>query len=286
MIRIMIVLVLGTLFLYPKLNCVVSIPPLKSLVDAVGGSQIESTVMVLPGNSPHTYEPKPSQMRALEKADCYFAVGVEFEKAWLPRFQAQNPRMLIVDLSRGIQKIPMEHHHHESHGKEEHEEEHEHLDPHIWTTPSHLKKMADTIRQTLERLDPKHKKLYESNYRKVLAKIQATDTKIRQTLASLLPHSRFMVFHPSWGYFAKEYGLIQIPVEVEGKSPKPRQLMRLIDEARQEKIRAIFVQPEFSDKSAQLLARELKIPVIKISPLAPDWSANLLRLAEAIASKE
>jgi len=272
--RIAALIVLMTLALYPKLHCVVSIPPLKTFVDMIGDTEVSSTVMVPPGHSPHSYEPKPSQMRSLEKADCYFAVGVEFEKAWLPRFTSQNPRMKIVDLSKGIKKYPVT-------GSSQSDSEH--LDPHIWTSPENVEKMLGGIYRTLVALDPKNRDLFENNYRKLLKKIEATDHRIKKLLAPLPPQSAFMVFHPSWGYFAREYGLRQLPVEIEGKAPKPRQLIRLIDKARQEKVRAIFVQPEFSDKSARLLASELGIPVVKISPLAPDWCANLLRLAEAIA---
>jgi len=259
-----------------KLTCMVSIPPVKNFVEAIGDGEVQVSVMVQPGNSPHSYEPKPSQMKALEKADCYFAVGVEFEKAWLPRFANQNPKMKIVDLSRGIVKLPMQSH--EGHAEGE--------DPHIWTSPANAKKMGAGIYKTLTELDPAHQALYRENYETFLKKIDRTDREIRSILSKLPPHSAFMVFHPSWGYFARDYGLVQLPVEVEGKAPKPRQLMALIKEARKAKVRAIFAQPEFSDKSARLLAEELKIPVIKISPLAEHWSDTLLKLARAIAGTE
>jgi zinc transport system substrate-binding protein len=274
--RLFLLTLLLTLTLYPKVRCVVSIPPLQTFVEAIGDGEVESTVMVPPGHSPHSYEPKPSQMRALGDADCYFAVGVEFEKAWLPRFRAQNPKMRIVDLSEGLKKFPVAGHHGEAHGGET-------LDPHVWTSPAYVEKMAGRIYETLAALDPKHQKLYEKNYHTFLDRIRQTDEAIRKTLAPLPPHSRFMVFHPAWGYFAREYGLEQLPVEVEGKAPKPRQLMKLIDEAKRLKVRAIFVQPEFSDKSAKLLAAELGIPVVRVSPMAADWSDNLLRLARAVA---
>ena len=285
--RILVFLFLSTLFISAKLHCVASIPPVKSFVEAIGDGEAELSVMVQPGNSPHSYEPKPSQMKALEGADCYFAVGVEFEKAWLPRFAAQNPQMEIVDLSRDINKLPMAHHatHEEHEAQGEHKEDHhnEGLDPHIWTSPANVKLMGRKIYETLVRLDPGHKKLFEQRFAAFRKKIGSTDAEIRSILSKLPPHSAFMVFHPSWGYFARDYGLRQLPVEVEGKAPKPRQLMHLIDEARREKVRAIFVQPEFSDKSARLLARELGIPVVQISPLAENWNANLLKLARAVA---
>jgi len=260
-----------------KLQCVVSIPPLQTFLEAIGGTRVTSAVMVPRGSSPHSYEPRPSQMRSLEKADCYLAVGVEFEKAWLPRFAAQNPRMLIVDLSEGIKKYPV------SGASKKSSKQ---LDPHIWTAPSNVRKMARKIYETLVQLDESHREEYKNNYQTFLKKIDKTDRKIRALLAPLPPKSVFMVFHPSWGYFAREYGLIQMPVEIEGKAPKPRQLMELIRRAKAAKVRAIFTQPEFSDKSARLLAAELKIPVVKISPLDPRWSETLLRLARAIAGAE
>jgi zinc transport system substrate-binding protein len=92
-----------------------------------------------------------------------------------------------------------------------------------------------------------------------------------------------MVFHPAWGYFLSHYGLKQLPIEIEGKSPKPRELIQIIKKAKAQHVKAIFTQPEFSDKSAQIIAKELNIKVIKASPLAKDWAKNLLKLARAIA---
>ena len=94
-----------------------------------------------------------------------------------------------------------------------------------------------------------------------------------------------MVFHPAWGYFAKAYGLRQLPVEIEGKEPKPKELMRLIDEAREEKVKAIFTQPEFSDATAKVISEELGIKVVKASSLSPDWLQGLIDLSTAIAGK-
>ncbi|WP_457606551.1 metal ABC transporter solute-binding protein, Zn/Mn family [Nitratifractor sp.] len=287
MIRLFLFLFLSPLLLSAKLHCVVSIAPLKGFVEAIGDGEVDVGVMVRPGSSPHSYEPKPSQMTRIEKADCYFAVGVEFEKAWLPRFASQNPHMKIVDLSAPIQKVPMQGALHDGQAGEKlsaHEEDH--LDPHIWTSPANVKIMAKEIYKTLASLDPSHRDLYHTRLESFLQSVDRLDRTIRRRLSSLPPHTPFMVFHPAWGYFAREYGLHQIPVEVEGKSPRPRQLMRLIDAARREKVRAIFTQPEFSDKSARLIARELGIPVVRISPLAPDWEANLLRLTDAITHEE
>ncbi|MCK5853580.1 MAG: zinc ABC transporter substrate-binding protein, partial [Sulfurovaceae bacterium] len=109
------------------------------------------------------------------------------------------------------------------------------------------------------------------------------DKEIREILKETPKNTKFMVFHPSWGYFAKRYSLEQLAIEVEGKSPKPREIVQILKEAKKEKIQAIFTQPEFSDKDAKIIANELKINVIKTSPLTKDWAGNLKKLAKAIA---
>ena len=264
-----------------EVRCVVSIPPLKTFVDSIGGKHVDTSIMVPPGNSPHTYEPKPSQMQALEKAQCYFAIGVEFEKAWLPRFSSQNPKMIISDLSLGIEKIAMV----PSDRKKSFSKTRK-SDPHIWSSPENVRKMGAVIRDVLSSIDPAHAEDFRRNYNRFNEKISNLDKKLRLVLGSTRNKKRFLVFHPSWGYFARDYGLIQVAVETGGKNPKPRQLMKLVEQARRDKIKAIFVQPEFSEKSATLLAKELEIPVIRISPMSMKWFQNLLRLARGISGEK
>ena len=267
---------------FGKLRVVVSVVPEQTFVQAIGGAYVTVSTMVLPGNSPHTYEPKPSQMKAISAADLYLSIGVEFEKVWLPKFAAQNPTMQIVDLSSGITKSPIANHHHEV---QESAEEHHGLDPHIWVAPAHVMHIAKNIYTALAKADTAHAEDYRKNYETFLKKVAETDAKIGQILHALKPQSAFMVFHPSWGYFAQAYDLRQVAIEVEGKSPKPRQLVQLIKEAKEKKVRAIFTAPEFSDAIARQISNALHIPVVKISPLAANWSENLLTLARAIAGK-
>lgn len=267
--------------LYAQLNVVVSIPPELEFVQKIGGDRVNSSVMVEAGSSPHTYEPKPSQMKAVGTADLYLSIGVEFETIWLPKFQNQNRKLVITDVSQGIQRIPMEgEHHHE--GEATHHEEHERLDPHVWMTPDHAKIIARNIYEALIKLDVNGTDYYHSNLESYIKELNELQCHIKGLLDKVPPQSTFMVFHPSWGYFAKEYDLRQLAVEIEGKSPKPRQLIAIIKEAKEEKVQAIFTQPEFSDKAAQTIADELGIEVIKSSALAADWSQNLINLARAI----
>jgi len=282
--------------LYANVNAIVSILPQKTFVEAIGGEKVNVTLMVKPGNSPHTYEPKPSQMKDIAKANIYFAIGVEFEEAWLPKFADQNKKMKVVSIAKGIEKIDMiphshgdeEHHHHHHHGKhDEHGEDHHHHhgDPHIWTSPVNVKTIAKNIYKYLTRIDKKNKSYYKANYEKFLAKVNATDKEIKKILVDVPTGTKFMVFHPAWGYFAKDYGLEQVAIEAGGKNPKPKQVMNLIHEAKEENVKAIFTAPEFSEKTAKQIAKELGVPVIKVSPLNPKWSQNLIKFAKAIANK-
>ncbi len=271
---------------YANVNVVVSILPQQTFVEKIGGDKVDVTTMVKPGNSPHTYEPKPSQMKDIAKADIYFSIGVEFEESWLAKFSNQNKKMKIVDLSTGIAKMEMLEHHHDENAHEEQHGDHHHdgLDPHIWTSPANVKLMAKNILFALVSKDAQNKAYYMANYNKFMNHISDTDKKINKILANTKTGTKFMVFHPSWGYFAAYYGLTQLAIEIEGKEPKPRALESIIKKARKEKIKAIFVQKEFSDKSAKVLATELNIKVIKITPLAKEWSKNLINIAEAIAN--
>lgn len=286
---ILIVLVFSSV-IYAKVNTVVSILPQKTFVEAIGGDKVNVALMVKPGNSPHTYEPKPSQMRDISKADIYFSIGVEFENIWLPKFTNQNKKMKVIDLSSGVNKLAMVEHHDEEGGDEEKHDEHEHhhgaLDPHIWTSTDNVKIIAKNIFEALVKVDPKNEEYYDKNYDKFIDTIEETNYQITTIFKDLPRNAKFMVFHPSWGYFAKQYLLIQMPIEVEGKSPKPKAIAKIIEHAKEEGVKAIFTNPEVSDNVAKQIANELNIPVINVSPLKSNWSQNLINLAKAIANKQ
>lgn len=267
--------------LYAKLNVVVSIPPQMEFVKKIGGERIETSLMVEAGSSPHTYEPKPSQMKAIGRADLYLSIGVEFEQTWLPKFKNQNSQLIIRDISQGIAKLPMEKEHHHEEASHEHHQN-ERLDPHVWVTPDNAKIIARNIYEAFVSLDANGTEYYHANLESYLKELNELQCHIKGLLDKVPPQSTFMVFHPSWGYFAKAYNLHQLAVEIEGKNPKPRQLIAIIKEAKEKKVQAIFTQPEFSDKAAQTIAKELGIEVIKTSALAEDWSQNLINLARAI----
>lgn len=280
-----------------KLSVFVSIAPQKYFVQQIGKEQVEVEVMVPAGADAHTYEPKPGQMVALSRARLYFAVGVQpFERIWLPKFGASHPDLRIVHTDRGIQKIPMEAPHYDADGNQHpragyrekgegvddtHAQQRGEPDPHIWLSPPLVMIQARAILDALQQIDPSHRTAYETNYQAFVAALAALDSDFKNMFAGR-QGMQFMVLHPAWGYFAQAYGLKQLPVEIEGKSPKPARLKELIELARAKNIKIIFAQPQFSAKSAALVANEIGGQVIFADPLAPNWSQNLREVAQKL----
>ncbi|MFO7713116.1 metal ABC transporter solute-binding protein, Zn/Mn family [Desulfosarcina sp.] len=269
----------------------VSIVPQKYFVQQIGRNLVDVRVMVQPGASPTTYEPKPGQMADLSKSEVYFAIGVAFENVWLKKIAAANPEMKVVHTDQGITKLPMAAHHHPDEAGDPHPEkgeapgkdhsERSGLDPHIWLSPPLVKHQARTILTALQEIDPDRRDVYEANFRQFAAAVDSLDRELRQTLADG-QGLQFMVFHPAWGTFAHTYGLQQVPIEIQGKDPKPSQLKDLIEYARKRGIRVIFVQPQFSHKSAKLVAGEINGQVVIADPLAEDWMTNLREVANKL----
>lgn len=266
------------------LQVAVSIPPQMYFVKKIGGDLVSVTVLVPPGANPATYEPKPTQMVSISTSKVYFAIGVPFEQTWLPKVSSVNPSMTMIHTDAGIQKKPMHSHH--PHG-ESHPSMEDHggamLDPHIWLSPSLVKIQAEHILSGLRQADPIHAKIYETNFRRFSEEIDRLNADLH-LLFSDLGYVRFLVFHPSWGYFAETYGLEQIPIEFEGKDPKPAALRALIEEARSSGIKVVFVQPQFSTRNAETIAKAIGGEVMIADPLASDWEENLRRQAVKIKS--
>ncbi len=264
----------------------VSIAPQKYFVEQIAKGLVNVNVMVEPGSSPHTYEPKPSQMKQLAHSDVYFRVGDGFENAWIPKFQSINPKMLIVDTAKDVTKIAMVEHHHEGENKQTHHEDDDDdggLDPHIWLDPLLVKIQAKTIFETLSTLYPLHVKEFSANYEAFLLSLDNLDATIKSTLSGL-QNRKFIVFHPSFGYFAKRYGLEQIAIEMSGKEPKPSELAMIIKEAKEEGAKVVFIAPQFSQKSAQTIAKQIGGKTVVIDPLALAWKENLLLIAQTFQS--
>ena len=272
------------------LQVTVSIVPQEYFVKRIGGDRVSVNAMIQPGTDPHTYEPKPEQLKTTARSQAYFKIGVSLEDAWKDRLNSVNQQMLIVDTSQGVDKIPLtaehdhDHDHDHDHSKEEkHQAGKNTLDPHIWLSPKRVKAQAKTIYQTLAQLDPGQEAIYRANFEKFRQELDALDQEIRQNLAGI-KNKKFMVFHPEWGYFAQDYGLEMIAIEIEGNEPSAAQLSQLIKQAKKENIKVIFTQPEFSQKSAETIAREIGGQVIPISAFAQNWSENLRQVSQKMAT--
>lgn len=269
----------------------VSIPPQVYFVERIAGDLVNVNVMVGPGEDAHTYEPTPEQMKDLENSTIFFSIGVDYEDSWLPRFEEINPEMLIVDTSNGIGRIQMtaEHYHEDEEDHEAEEEgDHDHeeesgLDPHVWLSTENGKIIAANIQAALSELLPDQADLFQSNTEALINDIDELDAEIRSTLEGFEQRT-FMVFHPAWGYFAHEYGLEQIAVQVEGQDPSASEVADLVDTAREQNIKVIFVQSSFSTTDAEAIAQEIGGSVAVVDPLAQDWLDNLKSVAEAFAA--
>ncbi|EGB16008.1 periplasmic solute binding protein [Pseudodesulfovibrio mercurii] len=266
----------------------VSILPQQYFVERIGGDLVDVSVLVLPGANPHMYEPTPRQMTALTKAQVYFAIGVNLEDVWLPKLADANRDMLVVRTQEGVEKLPMAAHHHDEEGGHEgeaaHDGDHEHgiLDPHIWLDPVRVRTIARNTCAGLVRADAAHRDVYEANLAAFLKELDELNASIDKTLSALPADKRtFMVFHPSWGYFAKRYGLTQVAIEAGGSEPSPRHLAEIVEHGRELGVSVVFVQPQFSRRSADVIASELKAKVVPLDPLAADWKDNLLHAAQA-----
>jgi zinc transport system substrate-binding protein len=253
----------------------VSILPLKHFVERVGGQRVVVHVMVEPGRSPATYEPSPQQMARLARADLYFRIGVAFEEVWMERIRAASPEMGVVALHDGIalREVDLV----DGDGARA-----GHKDPHVWTDPRLVELMSARICEALATQDSAYRGVYEANYRRFAADLRALDRDIRDRLKGL-EGSSFMVFHPSWGYFADAYGLRQIPIESGGKEPGARSLQRVIELGQREHVKVIFVQEQFSTRMAETVARALDARVVKVDPLAEDYAGNLHHVADVFA---
>jgi len=255
----------------------VSIAPQKYFVEKIGGAHVAVTVMVPPGVEPHTYEPKPREVLALSRARVYFAIGAPFENAWLPRFKSTNPRLLIVHTEENVPRIPLaQEEHHELVRAETPESG---MDIHIWLSPPLVKIQAQSIFDGLAKIDPAHIEEYRANFTRFNAEIDSLDADLKKLFYGR-PQAKFMVFHPAWAYFAQAYGLKEIPIEIAGKEPKPSELMKLIKLALEQKITVIFVQPQFSARSARTIADAIHGRLVYADPMSENWAKNIRTAAE------
>ncbi len=247
-----------------KIGVVVTILPLADFVENVGGDQVKITVMVPPGASPHTYEPTPSQLSDISRAKMYVKVGsgIDFELAWMEKMSEMNKEMLVIDCSEGIRKIGD--------------------DPHIWNSPANAKIMVEKICKRLIKIDPSHKSYYTANRDRYLKELDDLDAYIHERLDNF-KNRVFIVYHPAFGYFAREYNLTQLAIEHSGKEPTPKVIQNCIDNAKKYHLSYVYVAPQSATECAKAIAHEIGGKIVFIDSLPRSYIPNMKSVADSLA---
>ncbi len=261
---------------HERLTIAVSILPLAEFVEKIGGDRVSVMTMVGPGASPHSYEPSPQQLQQISEADIYVKLGapIEFELVLLDKLLALNSKLLLIDASNGIKLRSTDADNHKGMNGHEHKN---HIDPHTWLSVRNSMVMIENIYNGLCRVDSAYKNYYFKNYQQYRNELERLDQELISILSDSKDH-RFMVYHPSWGYFCNDYGLDQIAVEIEGKEPSAQDMKKLIEQAKKENIKIIFASPQFSLKGAEVIAREIDGHVVLIDPLAKNYIDNIKKI--------
>ncbi|MDF0591319.1 zinc ABC transporter substrate-binding protein [Methanotrichaceae archaeon Mx] len=285
-----------------KVKVVATTVPLAAFTKAVGGDLVEVSVLVPQGANPHTFEPTPSKLSEVAEADLYIKNGAGLE-IWMERIIGANRRMLVVDSSSGIDllegRCDHDHHHDQGYGGGEMEEEDHHhhhrpsprdrhpsiltADPHIWLSAKNAAIMAEKICHGLMEVDPENSDAYRENLAAFKRELEELDLELASTFSGATG-GKFIVLHPAWGYFARDYGLVQVAIHEEDKEPGPKQLRSIVDLARKEEIGTIYVDPSFNPKSGKIIADEIGGRVVVLDPLAEDYFDNMRKVAREISS--
>ena len=244
-----------------KLNVFVSIPPQKYFVEKIGGGRVTVNVMLAPGQNPETFEPRPRQIRMLSNAQLYFRIGVPFENNWLDIMKAQSDEIHFIECCTQLMLDQ---------------------DPHIWTSLKNARFISRLIFESLAGIDPEGLDMYENNFQALLQELDELDEDISNILKDS-GTSYFIVSHDSWNYFARDYGLHQLAIESSGREKGPRGLVQLIEIAKREEIKTVFIQQQHPLGPARTIARELNANIVVIDPLAENYIENLREVSKKIA---
>ncbi len=253
----------------------VSILPYKYFVERIAGDQFEVHVITPPGASPETYEPTPRQIKTLSESVIFIANGNLVFEDHLVSKTGENFTFRLINMSHGIELIAGETVEHGNHV-------HLHgIDPHHWLSPREVVIQAKTILDAISSADPGNHELYQKNYKLLLSDIEKLDKHIR-TLIADSKLKTFLIYHPAFAYFAREYGLKQVALEMDGKEPSGAHMKAIIDLANHEGLQTILVQNQFNKAAAEAVAKEISGNIELLDPLPEDWLTNMYVIAHAI----
>ena len=281
MSRFLSICALGLLVTTPvsaRLTVLVTIAPHAALVERLGGEAVSVIVVLAPGESPATYDPSARQLERLTRARIWFTTGAPLEPSLQPRLEALAPELQTVPTHTGLDLLVSDPGH--DHG---HDVGPDDTDPHVWLSARNTAQQVEVMAATLGELLPDHCNTIDKNRDHLVKLLRDLDHELADLLAPVRGGTIF-VFHPAFAYFANDYGLRQSAVESGGLAPSPRHLATVLGEIRDQGAHTIFIQPQYSDRVVESLAREANLSVVVLDPLAPDHLANLWRLGEAIAA--
>lgn len=263
----------------PSHRVVVSIAPYQFFVHEIAGDTVQISLLVPPGASFHYFEPSPKQILQAAHSDIWFRLGEPFEERALNALQGHNRHLRVVDLREGVDLITVDAEGHQGCC---------HVggaDLHIWLSPKQAKIQAKAIAHALMEAYPENTELYGLRLERLLAQLDQLDQQITEKLRPL-KNRTLMVAHSAYAYYARDYKLEQLPIEFEGKDPSPRQLDKVLNEARKAHIKVIFTQPQYSSKGAQLLAKELGGKVVSLDPYSGDYFVMMHTITDRIAAQD
>lgn len=272
-----------------KINIGVSIGPEEAFVNAVLGDKGTVTTVIPSGFSPANYQPSPKELEHISDADLYFTIGVAAENNILPKVVSNKTE--VISLKDASEKqypiLYLDNHSHEHEHEEttEHEEEETSkvIDPHIWMSPKRVIVMINTIRDSLSDIDPENKDYYDDNAAKYIAELEELDIYIEETLKNS-NIDNFIIYHPSLGYFANDYGLNMMVIEEDGKTATIETMTKVINFAKEHDIKVVFYQQEFDSKQATVIADEINGKVISLDILSKEYIDNYKKIVDTFVS--
>ena len=264
----------------------VSIPPQAWLIKRLAGEAVEVQTLLTSGANPHTYEPTARQVRKLAEAKLYLTVGMPFETPLATRAVKLNPALKMAAMDAGTKKRGSHAHDHDDHGHADSDPDccGTGGDPHIWLSPRLMCAMASNTLAALAEALPENRTQMTENLHGAMAEILAADDTVRAELKGLKSRT-WVVYHPSWGYFAETYGLTLLILEQDGKTPSAKHLAQVIRQAQAAGVKTVFTEPQYDKRPARILAEQIGARLTVIDPLQEDWPALMRDVAKKLAGE-
>ncbi len=263
-----------------KPTVLVSLPPYIYFVDKIAQGAVDIETLVPAGANPHIYEAAPKEVQRHQSAALWIYLGESFDKKALKFFQNTHAQIQILNVAEGIELLSYctEHKTHSHCQHHCHDDGH---DLHIWLSPVLAKQQAQKIAEALIALLPEKKEEFTANLQIFLEELNHLDEQITALLTPM-KDSAILVSHPAFAYFCRDYHLMQLSIEIEGKDPLPQHVTEILAQAKRHQVRSVLTEPQYSNKGAELIAESLQLPTHMVDPYAVDYPENLLKIAQVI----